>query len=74
MERCLVGFGVDQDAFDALAVLAGTGIVVERGRPDFTALVTNAALSITAALGVSFPFNIVIGIPLYIELARRLQP
>jgi uncharacterized protein len=32
----------------------------------------NAALSITAALGVSFPFNIVVGIPLYIELARRL--
>jgi uncharacterized protein len=34
----------------------------------------NAALSITAALGVTFPFNIVVGIPLYIELARRLQP
>ncbi len=32
----------------------------------------NAALSITAALGVTFPFNIVVGIPLYIELARRL--
>jgi hypothetical protein len=32
----------------------------------------NAALSITAALGVTFPFNIVIGIPLYIELARRI--
>jgi hypothetical protein len=32
----------------------------------------NAALSITAALGITFPFNIVIGIPLYIELARRL--
>ena len=32
----------------------------------------NAALSITAALGISFPFNIVIGIPLYIELAKRL--
>lgn len=31
----------------------------------------NAALSITAALGVSFPFNIVVGVPLYIELARR---
>lgn len=30
----------------------------------------NAALSITAALGITFPFNIVIGIPLYIELAR----
>ncbi|GAB4037174.1 MAG: sodium-dependent bicarbonate transport family permease [Rubrivivax sp.] len=34
----------------------------------------DAALSITAALGVSFPFNLVIGIPLYIELARRMTP
>ncbi len=32
----------------------------------------NAALSITAALGITFPFNLVIGIPLYLELARRL--
>jgi uncharacterized protein len=32
----------------------------------------NAALSITAVLGITFPFNIVIGIPLYIELARRI--
>jgi hypothetical protein len=31
----------------------------------------NAALSITVALGITFPFNIVFGIPLYIELARR---
>ncbi len=32
----------------------------------------NAALSITAALGVTFPFNIVIGIPLYFALAKYL--
>ena len=32
----------------------------------------NAALSITAALGITFPFNIVIGIPLYIRLAQAL--
>ncbi|MCV5926991.1 sodium-dependent bicarbonate transport family permease, partial [Escherichia coli] len=32
----------------------------------------NAALSITAALGITFPFNIVVGSPLYIELARWL--
>lgn len=32
----------------------------------------NAALSITAALGVTFPFNIVFGIPLYIRLAKAL--
>lgn len=32
----------------------------------------NAGLSITAALGVSFPFNILVGIPLYIAVARAL--
>jgi hypothetical protein len=32
----------------------------------------NAALSITAALGITFPFNIVAGIPLYIALAQQL--
>ena len=33
----------------------------------------NAALSITAALGITFPFNIVVGIPLYIALAQRIS-
>ena len=32
----------------------------------------NAALSITAALGVTFPFNIVVGIPLYFQYAQWL--
>ena len=32
----------------------------------------NAALSITAALGITFPFNLVLGIPLYIELGQWL--
>ena len=32
----------------------------------------NAALSITAALAVTFPFNLVIGIPLYIRMAQAL--
>lgn len=32
----------------------------------------NSALSITAVLGLTFPFNIVIGIPLYIALAKQL--
>jgi uncharacterized protein len=30
----------------------------------------NAALSITAALAITFPFNLVLGIPLYLALAR----
>ncbi len=34
----------------------------------------NAALSITAALGITFPFNIVLGVPLYLEMARWLVP
>lgn len=34
----------------------------------------NAALSITAALGITFPFNIVLGVPLYLQMARWLQP
>lgn len=33
----------------------------------------NFALSITAVLGITFPFNIVVGIPLYIALARHLS-
>jgi uncharacterized protein len=33
----------------------------------------NAALSITIALGITFPFNIVFGIPLYIQLAAMLN-
>jgi len=32
----------------------------------------NAALSITASLGISFPFNVIVGIPLYLKLAQWL--
>ena len=30
----------------------------------------NAALSISAALAITFPFNLLVGIPLYLQLAR----
>ena len=32
----------------------------------------NPTLSLTCALGVTFPFNLLVGIPLYFEMARRL--
>jgi uncharacterized protein len=32
----------------------------------------NAGLSIAAALGITFPFNILIGVPLYAQLAQRI--
>ena len=33
----------------------------------------NAALSITAALGITFPFNVLLGIPMYLKLAQYLS-
>ena len=33
----------------------------------------NPALSIGAALGITFPFNLVVGIPLYHRLAQYLH-
>jgi hypothetical protein len=33
----------------------------------------NAGLSIAAALGISFPFNIVVGVPLYTWLAQKIS-
>ena len=34
----------------------------------------NPALSIGAALGITFPFNLIVGIPLYHRVAQYLQP
>jgi hypothetical protein len=34
----------------------------------------NPTYSLTAALAVTFPFNITVGVPLYFEIAKRLQP
>ena len=36
-------------------------------------LSTVSALSIGAALGVTFPFNLLLGIPLYHDMAERLN-
>jgi hypothetical protein len=33
----------------------------------------NSGLSIAAALGITFPFNILVGIPLYLQLAQALS-
>jgi hypothetical protein len=34
----------------------------------------NPSLYISSALGVTFPFNVVVGIPLYLALAQRFLP
>ncbi len=33
----------------------------------------NPSLSLTASLGITFPFNILVGIPLYLRLAEYLM-
>jgi hypothetical protein len=34
----------------------------------------NPALSLTAALAITFPFNLVVGIPLYLAISGLLYP
>ena len=34
----------------------------------------NPSLYISSALGVTFPFNIIVGIPLYMALVKQLLP
>ncbi len=68
-----LALGLSTGGVALLATLAGSASYIAAPTAMRIAVPqANAALSITAALGVSFPFNLVIGIPLYIELARRL--
>jgi hypothetical protein len=70
-----LALGLSTGGIALMATLAASGSYIAAPTAMRIALPqANAALSITAVLGVSFPFNIVVGIPLYIELARRLQP
>ena len=49
------------------------GTLLDLSVGGVTIMATLAALSITSALGVTFPFNIVLGIPLYYQLAEKLS-
>ena len=68
-----LGLGLSTGGVAILATLAASASYIAAPTAMRIAVPeANAALSITAALGVTFPFNIVVGIPLYIELAQRL--
>jgi len=47
--RLLVGPNIDQESFVTLQKLAGEGIIIERNRPDFFALLHNCAISVSQA-------------------------
>jgi hypothetical protein len=68
-----LGLGLSTGGVAILATLAASASYIAAPTAMRIAVPeANAALSITAALGVTFPFNIVVGIPLYIALAQRL--
>lgn len=57
-----------------LAVLAASASYIAAPAAIRIALPeANPGLSIGAALGITFPFNLTLGIPLYYELARRIH-
>ena len=67
------GLGLSTGGVALLATLAASASYIAAPTAMRIAVPeANAALSITAALGITFPFNIVVGIPLYIQLAERL--
>ena len=47
--RLLVGHGMAEDRFGALAARAGDGVVVERARTDFTAMLAGCGASVSLA-------------------------
>jgi hypothetical protein len=68
-----VALGLSTGGVAVLATLAASASYIAAPTAMRVAVPeANAALSITAALGVTFPFNIVVGIPLYIRLAQAL--
>lgn len=67
------GLGLSQGGVTVMATLAASASYIAAPTAMRIAVPeANAALSITAALGVTFPFNILLGIPLYFEMAKLL--
>lgn len=65
--------GLSVGGVTVLATLAASGSYIAVPAAMRLALPeANPALSLTASLGISFPFNILVGIPLYLSLAEWL--
>lgn len=66
--------GLSEGGMTLMGVLAASASYIAAPTAMRIALPqANAALSITAALGITFPFNLVIGIPLYHRIAQALS-
>lgn len=67
------GLGLSTGGIMLLATLAASASYIAAPTAMRIAVPqANAALSITAALGITFPFNLLVGIPLYLHMAKAL--
>ena len=76
MVGALVGWsiGLSVGGTTLLAVLAGSASYIAAPAAIRIALPeANPSLSLTASLGVTFPFNIFLGIPIYFAIANALH-
>ncbi|MEM1081830.1 MAG: sodium-dependent bicarbonate transport family permease [Pseudomonadota bacterium] len=67
----LLGFSVGGTALLATLAASASYIAVPAAM-RISVPEANPTLSLTASLGITFPFNVLIGIPLYYELALRM--
>jgi hypothetical protein len=69
----LLGLGVG-DALLFMVLCASASYIAVPAAMRMTVPEANPSLYISSALGVTFPFNVVVGIPLYLALAQRFLP
>jgi hypothetical protein len=68
-----VGLGVG-DGLLFMVLCASASYIAVPAAMRMTVPEANPSLYISSALGVTFPFNVVVGIPLYLALAQRFLP
>jgi hypothetical protein len=70
-----LGLGLNQgDTLLFMVLCASASYIAVPAAMRMTVPQANPSLYISTALGVTFPFNVVVGIPLYMSLIQRLVP
>ncbi len=70
-----LGLGLNQgDTLLFMVLCASASYIAVPAAMRMTVPEANPSLYISTALGVTFPFNVVVGIPLYMSLIQRLVP
>jgi hypothetical protein len=69
------GLGLNQgDALLFMVLCASASYIAVPAAMRMTVPEANPSLYISTSLGVTFPFNIVVGIPIYMALVNKLIP